>query len=271
MAHILVYIQRSPRGIHPASAVALCVARDLGSQRGASIFGLCLGDGGPFDEHVVAAAGKAGADQIMFVGPHGLRTMVDRLRPKHLLTPWTVEADQAVQAAGLDRATPAWIGGPVPDVSMFTRVVGIVAGTLPWHQMQIAIEAEFEGQVDQAPVPPWLAQTNGQLYHDPALYFVAPADLDPNVRAQFEALGAQAVGPDYAAQHQSGTLLWLDAGAGGLPEALAHRPRTANVIAMPGPLQEIHASWSVADWVIPGPWDQAAQTLAADHWRAALM
>lgn len=271
MAHVLVYLQRSPRGIHPASALALCVARDLGSQRGASVFALCPGDGGAFDDHVVAAAGRAGADQVVFVGPHGLQTMVERMRPKHLLTPWTVEADQAVQSAGLDRATPAWVGGPVPDISMFTRVVGIVAGTLPWHQLPSAIEAEFEGQVDQAPVPAWVSGSGGQPHHDPSLYYVAPADLDPNVRAQLEALGARAVGPDYAAQHQSGTLLWLDAGPGGLPEALAHRPPTASVIALPGQLTEIHASWSVADWVIPGPWEQAAQTLAADYWRAALM
>lgn len=271
MAHVLVYLQRSPRGLHPASSVALCVARDIGSTRGASVLGICPGDAGPFDDHMVAAAGKAGADQVIFVGPSGLRALVDRLRPKHVLMPWTPEAGAAAESSALDAPTPAWIGGPVDDISAFRRNMYIVAGSLPWHHMPGGIEAEFEGQVDQSVLPDWIAATGGAPQSSPGLYYVGPQDLDDNVRAGLANIGAQPVAPDYAMQHQGGTLLWLDAGPTGLPEALATRSPAARVIALPGPLTEMHTSWTMADWVIPGPWDAAVHQLSADHWRAALM
>ena len=37
------------------------------------------------------------------------------------------------------------------------------------------------------------------------------------------------------------------------------------------PLTEMHPTWKLADWVIPGPWDEALAQLQADHWKATLM
>jgi hypothetical protein len=270
MASILVYLQRSPRGLHPASSVAACLARDLASSRGAAVLGVCAGDGGAFDGHVVDAAARAGCDQVLFVGPTGLRSLGERLQPRHLLVPWTSEGTAAVESAGLPAPEPRWVGGPATDEADLAPVEAIVAGALPWHAMPGPIETEFEGQVDKASLPEWVAASGGQVQHDGAMYFVAPQDLDPAVRGDLDALGARAVGPDFAGEHRSGTLLWLDAGPGGLPSVLAQRPATGCVIALPGPTTGIHRSWALADWVLVGPWDQAARRLHDEPWRAAL-
>lgn len=272
MASVLVYLERSPKGLHPASALATCLARDIGTSRGASVLAVCLGDGGAFDDHVVAAAGKAGADQVVFVGPNGLRSMVDRLHPKHVFVPWTTAGNEAMHGAGLETEGTVWIGEPVTELKSLARVMGVVAGTLPWHQMPGLIEAEFDGEVDQASPPEWVSQATAPPVRDGSIYYVGPQDLAPEVKGALDGLGAQSVNPDYVNQHQSGTLLWLDAGPGGLPEPLRNRPPTARVIALPGgPLKEIHPSWTWADWVLPGPWEQALNELSGDAWKAALM
>jgi hypothetical protein len=270
MAHVLVYLQRSPRGLHPASAIAACVGRDLGSTRGASVFGLCPGDAGAFDDRVVAAAARAGIDQVVFVGPTGVRSLADRLHPRHVLVPWTAEAAASLSVAGLQPAVPRWVGGPIAELSELSPVAGVVAGTLPWHAQPGPIDAEFEGQVDQAQLPAWLAPGAPDPGVRGGLYFVAPQDLGADVRGLLEHLGARPVAPDYANAHDHGTLLWLDAGPAGLPPVLERRPPGAQVIAFPGPIGDIHPTWSLADWVLPGPWDQAVRELAAEHWKAAL-
>ena len=66
MAHILVYLQRTPGGLHPASSVALCRARDIASERGATITAICRGDAGPLDKGVAAAASRFGADVLVW-------------------------------------------------------------------------------------------------------------------------------------------------------------------------------------------------------------
>ena len=55
MAHIVVYLQRTPHGLHPASAVGLCWARDIASERGATVTAVCPGDAGEFDRATLAA------------------------------------------------------------------------------------------------------------------------------------------------------------------------------------------------------------------------
>ena len=64
MAHILVYAQRTPQGIHPASAAALCLARDIASDRGATITAVCPGDAGRADQFVIGAVSRYGADLL---------------------------------------------------------------------------------------------------------------------------------------------------------------------------------------------------------------
>ena len=64
MAHILVYAQRTPQGIHPARAAALCLARDIASDRGATVTAVCPGDAGRADQFVIGAVSRYGADLL---------------------------------------------------------------------------------------------------------------------------------------------------------------------------------------------------------------
>ena len=268
MAHVLVYLQRTPHGLHPGSATALCVARDLAEVRGASVTGICLGDGGDFDQHVIDASGRLGADQVFFVGPGGLREAHDRLRARHVLLPWTYEANSAVQAAGIGQPIPRWVGGP--QEGDLEAVTAVVAGALPWRWEPEAVEPEYAGDVGEVPLPAWLRASGGRLHADPTLRVVAPPDLEPSVAQQLASLGAESVGLDYADRHSGGTLLWLDAGPNGLPPVLANRPEHARVILLPGPSASPSEGWSVADYVLTGRWPDVVAALADPVWRKAL-
>jgi len=270
MANVLVYLQRSPHGIHPASMVATCVARDLASARGATVTGLCLGDGGNFDEHVVAKVSRAGADVVVFTGANGLRQLYDRLRPRFVLIPWTHDANAAVEAANLGPAVPRWVGGPQDDPDALDHVTAMVAGALPWHTMPDVLDPEYGDEVGNVEMPAWLAAAQGQLHRDERVTYVAPPDLDGSLRDALARFGAEPVAPDYAERHVSGTLLWLDAGPNGLPTALGNRPEHARVIMMPGPAGEPNDSWSISDWVLPGDWAGVIQRLETEDWRKAL-
>lgn len=270
MAHLLVYLQRTPHGIHPASALATCLARDLGSARGATVTGLCFGDAGDFDEHVARAAGRCGADTVIFVGPRGLETAVARLRPKHVLIPWTSEATQAVAQVGLGEPVARWVGGPQDPPDQLDPVTGLVAGALPWRHESPDIEPEYEGDVGEATVPEWAAQTGGALYRDDARFYVGPPDLDPTVEAALEKIQAKRMDPDYAEQHTTGTLFWLDAGPSGLPEPLVNRPEQARVVLLPGPSGTPTPGWGLADYVIPGPWLDVVSRLDDEDWGTSL-
>ena len=63
MASLIVHVLRAPAGIHPASAVALCVARDLATERGATGTALAMGDlNGDGYTDVAIGAGEAAHD-----------------------------------------------------------------------------------------------------------------------------------------------------------------------------------------------------------------
>ncbi len=270
MANVLVYLQRTPHGLHPASLIATCVARDLASARGATVTGLCVGDGGEFDEHVVTAVSRAGADVLVFAGDSGLRHLYERLRPRFVLIPWTHDAHAAVEAANLGPAVPRWVGGPQDDPDALDHVTAMVAGALPWHTMPDVLDPEYGGEVGDTKLPQWLEASGGKLHSDERVVYVAPPDLDADVRQRLQNFGAEPVAPDYAERHVSGTLLWLDAGPNGLPEALGQRPEHARVILMPGPAGEPTDSWSISDWVLPGDWAAVMDRLSSEGWRKAL-
>lgn len=275
MASVLVYVQRTPRGLHPASEIALCVARDIGTIRGATVTALAAGDGGDFDAHIEAQVGGLGADQLLFVGPEGLRGQATRLQPKHVISGWTRQAITAIGKAGLGPMTPRWIDGP-PPLETLPPVLGVIAGGRPWHGETAGgaplgpIDAEYEGDVDQVPLPHWVKNGDGDLQRGGGIVYVAPDGLEGAIPAALEALGAHAVPPEYAENHRKGTLLWLSADGNGLPAALAERPAGAQVIALPGPTPEMHDTWNLADWVLSGAWGKVLSQLGSASWQAAL-
>jgi hypothetical protein len=272
MAHILVYLQRTPQGIHPASALALCLARDIGSERGATITGVCAGDAGALDRGMLEAANRFGSDIVMFGGLRSLADLQERLHPVHVLTPWTPEGLAAVQGLPggppvlrwLDRSDPPWAGADA--------ITGIVAGTLPWHSFAETLEAEYAGDVDQVPLPDWVEAATEQATETPPPVFqisgagpvgyVAPDVLDAGLQRGLEHLGAERTTLEGVAASTSGTYLWLAPGAGRIPEELlAARSPATRVVLLPGPDAKVDATWSVADWVFGGPWPDVVETL----------
>src|SRR5690554_6602695 len=99
MAHIVVYLQRTTRGLHPGSMLQMCVGRDVGHVRGASVRGVCLGDAAPLDDRLLVEASRVGADQIVFLGTEGIQNLFRQLAPRHVLAPYTREAGSVLAQA----------------------------------------------------------------------------------------------------------------------------------------------------------------------------
>jgi hypothetical protein len=279
MAHILVYLQRTPQGLHPASAVALCFARDLGSERGATVTGMCAGDAGELDRAMVGGAGRFGADNMVFCGPGGIERLQERLRPVHVLAPWTAEGIAAMQGLPSGPMVPRWIDQRRPAWGAPDAVTGVVAGTLAWHDFDEQLEAEYQGDVDRVPMPEWVkdaavplspAGTERLVISQPELGYVAPAAIDAELRAKLTLTGAKPSTPEEVARAQGGSYLWLAPGAGALPEALSRRGPGSRVVLLPGPDGIFDPSWALADWVLPGVWPEVLGMLQSPPWRRAL-
>ncbi|MBK6917021.1 MAG: hypothetical protein IPH07_06445 [Deltaproteobacteria bacterium] len=279
MAHILVYLQRTPQGLHPASAVALCLARDLGSERGATVTAMCAGDAGELDRAMVSAAGRHGADVMVFCGPGGIERLQQRLSPVHTLVPWTAEGIAAASGLVSGAAIPRWVDARRPDWGSPDATSGIVAGVLPWHDFDEQLEAEYQGDVDQVPMPAWVAEvpppvgaggTDRLIIGEPQLRYVAPDAIDHELRAKLAAVGAKPTRVEDVALATIGHTLWLQPGAGPLPDALAHRGPGSRVLLLPGPDGTLDATWALADWVLPGAWPDVLAALQTPAWRRAL-
>jgi hypothetical protein len=283
MAHILVYVQRTPQGIHPASAVALCLARDIGSERGATVTGLCAGDAGALDKGILAASSRFGADITLFGGPHSLEDLVERLHPVHVLTPWTPEGLAAVGTLPLGPPVLRWLDRPDPQWAGADAITGLVAGTVPWHAFGEQLEAEYAGDVELVPMLPWVDRVAAIAAEAPAptfqiagegpVRYVGPDILDDSVRRRLERLDAEPMSLEGMTSMGGGTILWLLPGAGPIPEAqLADRNAGTRLVLLPGPDAKVDASWSSVDWVFAGPWPQAIDgliqtTTAGGPWR----
>jgi hypothetical protein len=279
MAHILVYLQRTPQGLHPASAVALCFARDLGSERGATVTGVCAGDAGELDRAMVGGAGRYGADNMVFCGPGGIERLQERLQPVHVLAPWTAEGIAAMQGLPTGPMLPRWIDDRRPDWGAPDAVTGIIAGMLPWHDFDEQLEAEYQGDVDQVPMPEWVkeaamplspAGTQPLVLAQPEIGYVAPAAIDADLRAKLTATGAKPSLVEDVARAESGSYLWLAPGAGALPDVLSRRGPGSRVVLLPGPDGIFDPSWALADWVLPGVWPKVLGLLQSPPWRRAL-
>jgi hypothetical protein len=283
MAHILVYLQRTPQGLHPASAAALCVARDIASERGATVTAIASGDAGAFDRGTLAAANRFGADIVMFGGPRSLDELQERLHPVHVLTPWTPEGIAAVQDLPGGPAVLRWLDRREPPWAGADAITGLVAGALPWHGFEETLEAEYAGDVDQAPLPDWIeaaaervrasAAPVFQIAGDEPIGYVAPDMLDPTLERRLQALGAERTRLEDIVGCDGGTYLLLAPGAGPIAEEhLVGRAPGTRVLLLPGPDANVDATWAGADWVFRGPWPDVVDTLiqattAGGPWR----
>jgi len=256
--------------MHPGSAAALCVARDLASTRGASVTALCAGDGGEFDGHIERAASRFGADQLYFVGPSGIASMYRRLLPRHVFAPWSPNAISTLASAGIPAPTPHLLSPYTTDSNTLEPTVAVVASHLPWHDLDPdAVEAEFEPDCGSIALPPWVTE-DAHLAPGGSVVYAGPPDLDDDCRVWLERIGARSTDPSYANAHRDGTLVWLDAGPAGLPAALADRPAHARVILLPGPTPSVHETWKLADYVLPGPWATVLESLTEQKWQSVL-
>lgn len=269
MAHILVYAQRTPQGIHPASATALCLARDIGSERGATVTAVCPGDAGRADQFVIGAVSRYGADLLTFLGPAGMRPLYERLRPLLIFVPYTEEGLAAAEVIGAGEPEPLWLHDPEVEWDRLASVTALVTGVLPWYELPAIIDAEYDNEASLVDLPEWVAKIDQHTGRGPLRFFADP-DLDAVTRATLGSLGAKQVGPEYLEQHTNGTLLWLSKAEAGLPEALVQRGPGARVMLFPGADAEVHPSWMRADWIVPGAWPEAVKQLHSDLWKPVI-
>jgi hypothetical protein len=276
MAHILVYLQRTPGGLHPASAVALCRARDIGSDRGASITAVCSGDAGALDRGIAVAAGRFGADVLVFGGPGGLRSLYEQLNPVHVLVPWTDEGLAAAEGLPSGPAVPRWLTTRQPAWGGADAVTAVVAGTMPWHALGETLEAEYQAEVDEVQQASWVSEAAAaHAEGSPPVFavggrgpvrFMAARPPDADTQSALVRLGALPTSSDdpATASEGAGTLLWLSAEA--VPPALAERPVSVRLVVLPGEHAGLHPSWRAADWVLSGPRATALGTILDSPW-----
>jgi len=290
MAHIAVQLQRTPQGLHPASAVALCWARDIGSARGATVTALCSGDAGDADVSVAKAAARFGADVLLFGGPSGLRNLVDRLNPVHVLVPYTPFGLSA--GSDLEAGPPVarWIDRRSPPYATADAVTAVVAGVKPWHSFETELDPEYEGDVDAVELPAF-ARTDDDATDAPTppvfdlgatpIGYVAPDRLDSVVANALSALGAARTQWEDAPHHTGGTTLVLaDAAdtAQAAKAALEPRTDTGRVLLLPGPdvsavadapADTVPARWRHVDGVFAGLWADVVASLREGPWTSS--
>lgn len=277
MAHVVVYLQRTTRGLHPGSVVALCLARDVADVRGASVLSLCLGDAGAFDDRLIVEASRSGTDQIVFLGPEGIQKLFRRLSPRHVFAPYTREAGSVLAQAGIGPMVGRWIDGPPADPAKLEPVIGTVAGALSWGSRPLMIEPEYEADVTQVVLPDWLVEAAEHAVdltttaEQPPLLYLDTA-LDDATKAVLDSIGAYAVTAEDYGNYDEGTLLWFDASGDGLPLTLVERSPGLRVILLTGEREvsgPIDPSWGMADFVLPGKWAEIVRGFNGTAWKAA--
>jgi len=268
MAHIVVYLQRTPQGLHPASALSLCWARDIGSQRGASVTALAIGDAGPWDAGIVRAAGRYGADAVEFCGPGGLSRVYERLHPVHILVPLTLEGRSVAQDLPGGPVIPRWLQGPNPRFGGADALTGVLAGALPWHDFEATLESEYESTAVEAPTPAFAREGEAPCrvsleLQDARGYVIAPAtEPDHATLKILHGLGLPPVEVDEVATARAGLFFWLARPHTTLPARLAERSPSVRVATLAGPTDRRDDSWSLSDWVFAGPCHEVLTTLA---------
>ncbi len=247
--------------------ISLCLARDIGSERGATITAVALGDHQNHNDRVCAAAGRFGADTLYFSGHDGLATLYERLQPISVLVPYTKEGLEIAEMFPEDKAVPRWLSESDHGWGSADPITAVIAGTLTWYDLPTVLDPEVTGDAAEYTLANWLGQ--GDSSRDSRqLQYLAPSDLDPRTKAMLASLGARPAPEGY--EHNSGTLLVLDSSGEKLPDTLAKRSPGARVIFFPGEVARFHDSWILADWVLPGPWQDAVNNLHSELWKPAL-
>lgn len=280
MAHIAVHLQRTPQGLHPASAVALCWARDIGSARGATVTGLCIGDAGKADRSLVTAAARFGADVLLFGGPNGLRNLCERLNPVHVLVPFTPQGLATVAELERGPAMPRWVDRRSPPYATADAVTAVVAGVKPWHRFDGELDPEFEGDVDAAALPAFVHKTDDADAPAPPVFdlgatplgYVAPENLDPVVAAALRGQDAEPTSLEEGPHHAGGTTIVLQ--PPGSAVDLQERTDPGRVLVLTGPPTDeptdvVPGAWKHADWVLPGRWSDVVASLSEGPWSHA--
>lgn len=266
MAHIVVYLQRTPQGLHPGSAVALCWARDIASERGASVTAVGLGDAGAADEALVRAASRFGADAVTLCAPGGLARVCERLHPVHTLVPWTPEG--LANAAGLPMGpvVPRWVERPNPAFGGADALTAVLAGAAPWHDLPLLLEPEVERGAQDVELPPWTTDADASfaLAPRPPLGFLSTDPLDPESElvARLRTAGFAPLELEELTHGPEGTALWLVGAGRALPPQAHERAAGTRLLLLTGAEAELDPSWSVGDAALRGPWPEVLSRLA---------
>ncbi|RMG94995.1 MAG: hypothetical protein D6705_14550 [Deltaproteobacteria bacterium] len=273
MAHVLVYLQRTPLGLHPGSAVAACMARELASKRGASVLGICPGLSDPWDPAMERAAGRFGCDRLLFVGATEARELVRRLRPVHLLVPWTTEGLGAAIGTGLGEPMGRIVDGPGVGHGPLDTVTAVAAGTHPWIDLETRLEGEYTADAGMVRLPEWLATPPEGApeafvpLSGPPVEAVVHGHSSPDLDAALGALGARPVAADGVGSSPEGTLLWIELDREvPLPDLDTRGARTSVVVVSPHVGPHGRDDLRFADWVFRGDPVERLRTLARPPW-----
>lgn len=271
MATLVVHVLRSSSGIHPGSAVALCVARDLANLRGAAVTALAMGDAGDRDHEVARQCAVFGADQLLFVGPPDLPLLAQRLRPRKFFAPQTPEGARFLEQFGVaERGT---VGELRVDGRYSVERVPedvacrVEAGVLPWYDLGDTLEPDYGGAfADGAPVA-WLSDPesadNARIYHlssDDAL----PSSLR-------DELGCEGVAVDALSELRDAVLLCTRATLDAQRPAVEDRHRSVRLFVLdPGGDAQLLPVSLAADVHLCGPEAAVFNALKEPAWRASL-
>lgn len=273
MAHVVVYLQRTPGGLHPASAVAACTARALATERGAAMLGICPGLSDAWDPAMERAAGRFGCDRLLFAGPSDVLELVRRLRPVHMLVPWTSEGLSVAQGLGLGDPVPRIVVGPPPGHAPLDAVTAVAAGGLPWLDLPAALDAEYTADAGMVPLPAWIEAPPPTPPPDftplsgPPFRAVVHGAATAPVEAALAALGAAVIPAAQVGPFEAGTLLWIEQAPAVLPASLDDRAASTTVVVLSQALGD-HGRDDLrfADWVFRGDPAARLRSFAGPPW-----
>lgn len=273
MATVVVFVLRDRTGIHPASAVSLCVARDLADRRGAAVTALAMGDAGDLDHVVTREVARRGADQLLFVGPADLTSLAHRVVPRKVLVPNTPEGRDVLDRLGLDVSETASLvvaTAQQSETAGTLREVGLLvtAGTLPWHDCPDAIEPDYGGAFEEGIPCPWVTEA-GEM-ESPRRLVALEHDTGLDASAMTE-LGVETVTAEVIADLHDATLIASPAAVADHDATLRARHRSLKLVLVDahpppaGPAPEL-----AVDFALVGPSARVLGALKETSWRAAL-
>lgn len=249
------------------------MARELASERGASVLGICPGLSDPWDPAMERAAGRFGCDRLLFVGVTEVRELVRRLRPVHLLVPWTTEGLAAAAGTGLGEPVGRIVDAPGVGHGPLDAVTAVTAGTFPWIDLETRLEGEYTADAGMVRLPEWLASPPPGPpdafvpLAGPPVAAVVHGPPSPDVEAALGDLGARQVAADGVGPFGEGTLLWIEQeGEVPLPDLDARAARTSVVVVSPHVGPHGRDDLRFADWVFRGDPVEHLRTLARPPW-----